>query len=88
MRHRLVELRTEQYTYKDCVSNSIIPHSDTTLIEENFLRFGEDIPVLPMGLFDNSVYASKVFLNPPNPLSFTEEELKKVSDWIWEEKDT
>ena len=87
MRHRLVELRTEQYTYKDCISNSIIPHFDNALYEEEVLRIGEDIEVLPMGLFDNSVYASKVFTSPPNPIAFTEEELKKVSDWIWKEKD-
>ncbi len=88
MRHRLVELRTEQYTYKDCVSNSIIPHADPAPQEEEIFRFGEDIKVLPMGLFDNSVYAGKVFLNPPNPTVFSDEDLRRVSNWLWEEKDT
>ena len=88
MRHRLVELRTEQYTYKDCVSNSIIPRADNMPQEEEVFRFGEDIEVLPMGLFDNSSYSKKVFLNPPDPSLFTEEELRRVSDWVWKEKDT
>lgn len=87
MRHRLVELRTEQYTYRDCISSTILPHSEIQAnnVVDNF-RFDEDVCVLPFGLKDNSLLAKKIFNMSPDPLSFTESDLKKVSDLIWNKK--
>jgi len=61
MRHRLVELRTEQYTYRDSVYNTILPRVDTHIETESPLRFDSDIEVRPFGLHDNSKWAQKVF---------------------------
>ena len=86
MRHHLVELRTEQYTYRDCVSSTILPHTDIYPIEpEEPFRFDADMEILPFGLHDGSPWAAKVFQMAPEPLSFTEEDLKKVSDKIWKQ---
>jgi hypothetical protein len=84
MRHHLVELRTEQYTYRDSVCNTILPHTDIYPIEpEEPFRFDADMGILPFGLHDGSQWAEKVFQIAPEPLSFTEEDLKKVSNQIW-----
>ena len=83
MRHRLVELRTEQYTYRDSVYNTILPHIDTHIEIETPLRFDSDIEVRPFGLHDNSKWAKKVFRLPPDPFLFDEKDLQRVSDIIW-----
>lgn len=89
MRHRLVELRTEQYTYRDCISSTILPHSEVqTISTEETFRFDEDIKVLPLGLNDNSPWAKKIFNISPDPFSFTEADLKKVSNLIWNSKNS
>lgn len=89
LKHYLVELRTEQYTYRDFVSNNIMPHVD---IQVNFnndvLRADEDFEVRPFGLNNNTELAKKIFCWPPSPQSFTEEELKKISDKIWQPLDS
>lgn len=83
MRHRLVELRTEQYTYRDSVYNTILPRVDTHIETESPLRFDSDIEVRPFGLNDGSKWAQKVFKLPPDPFAFNEKELQKISDIIW-----
>ena len=87
MRHRLVELRTEQYTYRDSVYNTILPRVDTHIETESPLRFDSDIEVRPFGLHDNSKWAQKVFQSPPNPFIFNEKDLQRVSDMIWKPKE-
>lgn len=86
LRHYLVELRTEQYTYYDSASNSILPHVETHIDFENFgFQFGEDCPVRPFGLYDKSALAQKIFTWPPNPYNYNDEELQKISSQIWSE---
>ena len=51
-------------------------------VEEPF-RFDADMEILPFGLHDGSQWANKVFQMAPEPLSFTEEDLKKISNQIW-----
>lgn len=86
LRHYLVELRTEQYTYYDSVKTSIMPHTEAHADLENMnFQIGEDFPVRPFGLFNNSALANKIFIWPPNPYLYTEEDLKKISELIWSE---
>ena len=86
LRHYLVELRTEQYTYYDSVSNAILPHVDTHIDPEpSSFRFDEDVPVRPFGLLNKTAFSQKVFTWPPDPFIFSEDELKKISDQIWSE---
>ena len=85
LRHRLVELRTEQYTYSDSIKTTLLPHVDTDYQETDEFRFDEDIFILPMGLNDGSPLSQKIFADSPDPFSFTESELKQISDFIWTE---
>lgn len=86
LRHFLVELRTEQYTYYDSVATSIMPHAETHVdFEDGNLQFGEDFPVRPFGLLNNSTLAQKIFIWPPDPYIYTEDELKQISELIWKE---
>ena len=84
LRHYLVELRTEQYTYYDSVVTSVMPHVEVQVeLDSSTFRFDEDLQVRPLGLFNGSTLAQKIFTWPPNPFAFSEEELKKVSEQIW-----
>ena len=84
LRHYLVELRTEQYTYYDSIDNAIMPHVEVHIeLDPGILRIDEDIAVRPFGLMNGTELARKIFMWPPDPFQFTEEELKKVSDMIW-----
>lgn len=38
-----------------------------------------------MGLNDGSPLSKKIFADSPDPFSFTESELKQISDFIWTE---
>lgn len=84
LRHYLVELRTEQYTYYDSVATSILPHVEAHVeLDAPYFRFDEDIQVRPFGLLNKSALSQKIFSWPPDPYSFSEEELKKVNELIW-----
>ena len=87
LRHRLVELRTEQYTYKDFIESSILPHAEPqAVVPEERLRFDEDIDVRPLGLHNGSKEAEKLFSFFPDPQSFSDDELRHISDLIWKKK--
>ena len=79
MRHYLVELRTEQYSYRDASAVPIMPRGQLTDAAEP-LRIGTDIEVRPVGLFDSSLLSKKIFAETLIPQSFSEIELQKVSD--------
>ena len=85
LRHYLVELRTEQYTYRDSIQTTIMPHSEIHIEDLTYSNFrvDEDTLILPFGLHDNSLLAQKIFQWPPAPDAFTEPELKQVSNYIW-----
>lgn len=88
LRHHLVELRTEQYTYRDSIQTTIMPHSEVHIeSDSDNIRIDEDIEVRPFGIHDNSVLSQKIFRWPPAPQLFTETELKRVSEYIWREPD-
>lgn len=82
-RHHLVQLRTEQYTYGDSIKTTLLPHVEGSQQEEDFTRFDTDIPVLPLGLFDDTDLAAKIFTDPIIPESFTEEELQIITKRLW-----
>ena len=61
-----------------------MPHVEVQVeLDSAAFRFDEDIQVRPLGLFNGSELARKIFTWPPNPFIFSEEELKKVSGLIW-----
>ena len=66
LKHLLVELRSEQYTYYDMHNNRVYPHveSQEPLYAEEQIRIGEDVSVFPAGLNDGSALAEKIFALP------------------------
>ena len=90
LRHYLVELRTEQYTYRDSIQTTILPHADAQVEDQTgaTVRIDEDALILPFGLHDNSPLAQKIFQWPPAPDAFTEPELKQISHYIWAKPDS
>lgn len=88
LKHQLVELRTQQYTYQDSYKQTIFSKPSNNSIyykPEEPVEFGDDIPVLPLGLKYNAPVFKKLF-NPerfPAPDDFTEKELEEVSSILW-----
>lgn len=87
LRHRLVELRTEQYTLKNGYTTPIyIDSYNLVATPEEILKLGVDIPVFPLGLQNNSYVAKKVFqpFSQIKPSSFSAADLKLISKEFWE----
>ena len=87
MKHLLVELRSEQYVYYDMHSNKIYPHmeSQEPVYNEEQIRIGEDVSVLPVGLNDGSEIAKKIFVYPyPQPGGWSEEEQWLLTHRLWD----
>lgn len=87
LKHLLVELRSEQYTFQDTYQNKVLSHSGSTepVLQEEKIWIGEDVQVWPLGLISDTGLQCKIF-NDPKPGNFTEEELKQISNLLWREK--
>lgn len=88
LRHYLVDLRTSQFTLRDSYKFQIQKESKTHLkYEGGSASIGEEIPVLPLGLFDNSTIAKSIFVTQSElkNIKYTDEELKRISDFYWEQ---
>ena len=88
LRHLLVELRTQQYTYYDTYKKQILPHPgarEPVLQTEN-IYIGEDISIYPVGLKTETALSEKIFncARPPAPGDFGEEELQAISKLLWQ----
>lgn len=87
LKHLLVELRSEQYTYYDMHNNRVYPHveSQEPLYTEEQIRIGEDVSVFPAGLNDGSALAEKIFALPyPQPGQLSEEEQWGLTHRLWD----
>lgn len=88
-RHLLVELRREQFTLRDSYAQPIMRQSiPEPYVEIEAADFDSEIPVFPLGTFNEQPISALIFRDKENlnPFSFSEEELKKVSKWIWEKE--
>ncbi len=88
-RHLLVELRREQFTMRDSFVHTITQQATKEFIEvEEPAEFNAEIPVLPLGIIDNSIISNLLFRDKDklNPSSYSEDELKKISNFLWEDK--
>ena len=87
MRHLLVELRAQQYTYYDSYKEQILPHPGARepVLTPESIYIGEDISIYPIGLKDESQLSDKIFntAREPAPNDFTEEDLKTISKLLW-----
>lgn len=87
LRHLLVELRAQQYTYYDTYKTQILSHAGARVpvLDSESIYISEDITVFPIGLKDNTQLSAKIFNldREPAPADFEEEELKIISDLLW-----
>lgn len=92
-RHLLIQLRSDQFTlrdsYKQNVGNS--PTARTAFFPSEDPTFEAGINVLPLGLFrkiensDTPVGPNTlIFKKNPSPSLYTQEELKSISDFYWD----
>ena len=86
LRHRLKELRTEQFTIRDSyktsfnITQSIYSPKDKTFV------FDYDVEVLPLGIKEGEV-GKLIFDINFDPRALTEKQLQIISDLIWRKKD-
>ena len=88
LKHELVELRTQQYTYQDSYKETIFSKPSNNSIyykPEEPIEFGDDIPVLPLGIKGTAAVLKKLFNEErfPEPGDFNEAELEQVSEILW-----
>ena len=88
LKHLLVELRAQQYTYYDMYSTKIYSHiaSVEPLIQSEIIYIGEDITVYPIGLKNQSPLSNKIFNldREPAPGDFTQEDLEEITRLLWQ----
>ena len=86
-RHLLVELRRQQFTLRDSFSNLVLRETPQEFSEiETPPDFDVEIPVFPLGVFNDQKTSLLIFREKSqlNPSSYTEDELKKISELLWE----
>ena len=87
LKHLLVELRSEQYTYQDTHQDKIFTHTGSVepVLQEEKIWIGEDIQVWPLGLKSEIGIYKKIF-NDPKPGDFNDDELRQVFKLLSVEK--
>lgn len=87
-RHLLVELRRQQFTLKDSYSSSI--QRRTVPIYEQSpgnIEFETEVQVYPLGVKSDKKIAQLIFRDEFEPETYSEEELKLISKYLWDKKD-
>ena len=86
LKHQLIELRQQQYTYQDSYKQTILPQNERAPhLDEEPLQFGTDITVLPFGIHYARPIFNKIFNQTrfPIPSDFSETELNELSSILW-----
>lgn len=87
-RHLLVELRRQQFTLKDSYSSSIQRHTIPIYDQSpGNIEFKTEIKVYPLGLNNKKKIAQLLFRKELDPNAYSEEELKIISDYLWNKKE-
>ena len=86
LRHRIRELRTEQFTIRDSYRSTFNITQSTYAAKNNSFVFDCDVEVLPLGIKEGLV-GELIFDTNFDPAHFNEEELKLISDLVWKKKD-
>lgn len=87
-KHELVELRRQQYTLRDSYAAVATRHTAPVISEFEDWDWDVDVAILPLGLKDRSRLGQLVFGEPGtvDPSNLGEEDLRKISDLVWEKK--
>lgn len=86
LRHRLRELRTEQFIIRDSYKNTLNITQSIYTPKDKTLVFDCDIEVLPLGLLEGAI-GELIFNENFNPRALDEKQLKLISDLIWRKKE-
>ena len=93
LRHLLVELRQQQYQFKDSYSNLLMRDPSQSHFPQNPKDFepvfDADILVFPLGTKTPGFISEKLFqpLNQVVPQNFSEKELEQISHLIWSHRE-
>lgn len=87
MRHLLVDLRREQFTYRDTYTNLVTREVMDHYTPPESSLLDADIPILPFGLIGSTKLSSKLFAYDryPIPEDFNEEELRVISSMLYQD---
>ena len=85
LRHRIRELRTEQFTIRDSYRSTFNITQSTYSPKNNSFVFDCDVEVLPLGIKEGAV-GNLIFDIKFDPGAFNEEQLQLISELIWKKK--
>ena len=85
LRHRIRELRTEQFTIRDSYRSTFNITQSVYSPKNNSFVFDCDIQVLPLGIKEGAV-GKLIFDENFDPRALNEEQLRMVSELIWKKK--
>lgn len=83
LRHFLVELRREQFTFKDSYTSSVQRRTADHYSTPSTSFFDADITVMPLGLLGRTDLSRKIFNINLKPSDFSETDLKNLSNFLW-----
>lgn len=85
LRHYLVDLRREQFTYRDTYKTLVLREAMDYYTPASTTFLDADIPVLPFGLIGSTELSHKIFAADrfPIPSDFNESELRSISSMLF-----
>lgn len=86
LRHRLKELRTEQFTLRDSYKFTMNMSQSTYVMRNSTFTFDYDIEVLPLGIKENEV-GRVIFDKDFDPGALDEKQLQTISELVWKKKE-
>ena len=86
LRHRLKELRTEQFTIRDSYKPTFNITQSIYMPKDKSFVFDYDLEILPLGVKEGQI-GDLIFDLNFDPAALTEEQLWAISDLIWKKKE-
>lgn len=86
LRHKLKEMRTEQFTIRDSYKVTLNMSQSTYMVRNGSFSFDSDIEVLPLGLKEGKL-GEVIFDVDFDPGALDDETLRLISDLVWKKKD-
>lgn len=86
LRHKLKEMRTEQFTIRDSYKVTLNMSQSTYMVRNGSFSFDSDIEVLPLGLKEGKL-GEVIFNVDFDPGALDDGTLRLISDLIWKKKD-
>ena len=88
MRHELVELRREQYIFRDSYQQTMLSAPPSVDVFATPAQFDLEIEVLPLGVQYDNELSALIFRKWEDliPANYSEESLEKISDLYWKKQ--